>query len=158
MVEACKQCSGCGSTSYLSIWCWSGSESYHSLFPRFGPSNGPKWPSKAFTFSHGCGCGFGFWSGSGLCLSLWCGSVSVSSFPFWCGFGSATLRVKQLIFDILKFSFLFMKIDRQQAANTCHRGNGSCDADGALLQTEDCTLLTQKFSYSRVFSCQDPWK
>ncbi len=46
---------GSGSVSYLSIWCGSGS--YHSLYPRFGPSNASKWPSKASTFPPCCGSG-----------------------------------------------------------------------------------------------------
>ncbi len=36
----------CRSGSYLTICCWLGSGSYHSLLPRFGPSIAPKWPSK----------------------------------------------------------------------------------------------------------------
>ncbi len=40
--------------SYLSVW----SGSFHSLVARFRPSNVPKWPSKASTFSI-------FWCGSG---------------------------------------------------------------------------------------------
>ncbi len=44
---------GSGSRSYLSIWC--GSWSFHSLFYRFVPSNVPKWPSKASTFSRSFG-------------------------------------------------------------------------------------------------------
>ncbi len=54
----------CGSRSgsYHTIW----SGSYYSLFPRFGPSNAPKLPSKASTFSLLCWSGSSFlkWSGS----------------------------------------------------------------------------------------------
>ncbi len=62
-----RQCSGfaslwCGFVSYRSVWCGSGS--YHSFCSRFGPSNAPKWPSKASTFSLSCR------SGSRSCCSL----------------------------------------------------------------------------------------
>ncbi len=72
----------CGSVSYLSIWCGSGS--YHPLLSRFGPSNSLKWPL-CYTFSLWCGSGscFSLWYGSGLSLQLWYGSGS--SFPLWCG-------------------------------------------------------------------------
>ncbi len=41
-------------------------------FYRFGPSNAPKWPSKASTYSLLC------WSGSVSYFSLWCGSGSTT--------------------------------------------------------------------------------
>ncbi len=95
----------CGSGSSFTLWCGSvsfhsicsGSGSYHSLFPRFGPSNVPKWSSKAFIFSLRCGSGsiescFWLWCGSGSCFPLWCGSGS--SFPLWCGSGPETSFLK----------------------------------------------------------------